>query len=284
MKGEGIMNNFTTEHQLLDSFYEVIPYLSSLFDDDVAFALTDTEKFILVENGNQLRFHITPGDLIPAGGAIRESLNSGRVTVMDVPATVYGIPFKSYAVPIFDKGRKVIGVLTLGKSLEKRNNLVSIVNSLSAGITQIAESTKSVSNGIEQLKNMNSEISVKVNEANDSTRNTDGILDFVKDISTQTNLLGLNAAIEAARAGEAGRGFTVVAGEIRKMSASTNDSIGQIDTVLKSINASITVINSRITESNTIFNEETQEFKNIVNSISELNATAKKLEGLVEHL
>ncbi|WP_313341063.1 methyl-accepting chemotaxis protein [Lacrimispora sp.] len=278
------MNNFTTEHQLLDSFYEVIPYLSSLFDDDVAFALTDTEKFILVENGNQLRFHITPGDLIPAGGAIRESLNSGRVTVMDVPATVYGIPFKSYAVPIFDKGRKVIGVLTLGKSLEKRNNLVSIVNSLSAGITQIAESTKSVSNGIEQLKNMNSEISVKVNEANESTRNTDGILDFVKDISTQTNLLGLNAAIEAARAGEAGRGFTVVAGEIRKMSASTNDSIGQIDTVLKSINASITVINSRITESNTIFNEETQEFKNIVNSISELNATAKKLEGLVEHL
>lgn len=278
------MNNFTTEHQLLDSFYEVIPYLSSLFDDDVAFALTDTEKFILVENGNQLRFHITPGDLIPAGGAIRETLNSGRVTVMDVPATVYGIPFKSYAVPIFDKGRKVIGVLTLGKSLEKRNNLVSIVNSLSAGITQIAESTKSVSNGIEQLKNMNSEISVKVNEANDSTRNTDGILDFVKDISTQTNLLGLNAAIEAARAGEAGRGFTVVAGEIRKMSASTNDSIGQIDTVLKSINASITVINSRITESNTIFNEETQEFKNIVNSISELNATAKKLEGLVEHL
>ncbi|GLB27136.1 chemotaxis protein [Lacrimispora xylanolytica] len=278
------MNNFTTEHQLLDSFYEVIPYLSSLFDDDVAFALTDTEKFILVENGNQLRFHITPGDLIPAGGAIRETLNSGRVTVMDVPATVYGIPFKSYAVPIFDKGRKVIGVLTLGKSLEKRNNLVSIVNSLSAGITQIAESTKSVSNGIEQLKNMNSEISVKVNEANESTRNTDGILDFVKDISTQTNLLGLNAAIEAARAGEAGRGFTVVAGEIRKMSASTNDSIGQIDTVLKSINASITVINSRITESNTIFNEETQEFKNIVNSISELNATAKKLEGLVEHL
>jgi methyl-accepting chemotaxis protein len=203
---------------------------------------------------------------------------------MDVPASVYGIPFKSYAVPIFDKGRRVIGVLTLGKSLERRNNLVSMINSLSSGITQIEGSTKSVSTGIEQLKNMNTEISVKVNEANESTRNTDGILDFVKDISTQTNLLGLNAAIEAARAGEAGRGFTVVAGEIRKMSASTNDSIGQIDTVLKSINASITAINSRITESNHIFTEETREFKTIVNSISELNTTAKKLEGMLEHL
>lgn len=278
------MYDQNTTHQLLDSFYEVIPFLSNLFEDDVAFALTDTQKFILIENGNQLRFTTQAGDLIPVGGAIRETLNSGRVTVMDVPATVYGIPFKSYAVPIFDKGRKVIGVLTLGKSLERRNNLVSMINSLSTGITQIEGSTKSVSTGIEQLKNMNAEISVKVNEANESTRNTDGILDFVKDISTQTNLLGLNAAIEAARAGEAGRGFTVVAGEIRKMSASTNDSIGQIDTVLKSINASITAINSKITESNNIFIEETQEFKTIVNSISELNTTAKKLEGILEHL
>ncbi|WP_158585088.1 methyl-accepting chemotaxis protein [Lacrimispora algidixylanolytica] len=278
------MYDQNTTHQLLNSFYEVIPFLSNLFEDDVAFALTDTQKFILIENGNQLRFTTQAGDLIPVGGAIRETLNSGRVTVMDVPATVYGIPFKSYAVPIFDKGRKVIGVLTLGKSLERRNNLVSMINSLSTGITQIEGSTKSVSTGIEQLKNMNAEISVKVNEANESTRNTDGILDFVKDISTQTNLLGLNAAIEAARAGEAGRGFTVVAGEIRKMSASTNDSIGQIDTVLKSINASITAINSKITESNNIFIEETQEFKTIVNSISELNTTAKKLEGILEHL
>jgi uncharacterized protein YukE len=284
MKGEVIMYDQNSTHQLLDSFYEVIPFLSNLFEDDVAFALTDTQKFILVENGNQLRFNIQAGDLIPVGGAIRETLNSGKVTVMDVPATVYGIPFKSYAVPIFDKGRRVIGVLTLGKSLERRNNLVSMINSLSSGITQIEGSTKSVSTGIEQLKNMNTEISVKVNEANESTRNTDGILDFVKDISTQTNLLGLNAAIEAARAGEAGRGFTVVAGEIRKMSASTNDSIGQIDTVLKSINASITAINSRITESNHIFTEETREFKTIVNSISELNTTAKKLEGMLEHL
>jgi uncharacterized protein YukE len=284
MKGEAIMNDQITTHQLLDSFYEVVPYLSNLFEDDAAFALTDTQKFLLVENGNQLKFNILAGDLIPVGGAIRETLNSGKVTVMDVPAAVYGIPFKSYAVPIFDKGRKVIGVLTLGKSLERRNNLVSMINSLSTGIVQIAESTNSVSTGIEQLKNMNAEISVKVNEANESTRNTDGILDFVKDISTQTNLLGLNAAIEAARAGDAGRGFTVVAGEIRKMSASTNDSIGQIDTVLKSINASITAISSRITESNHIFIEETQEFKTIVNSISELNTTAKKLEGMLEHL
>lgn len=278
------MNNQFTENELLDSFYNVIPYLSNLFDDDVAFALTDTEKFILVVNGSRLRFSITAGEQVPAGGAIRDSLNSGRVTIKDVPESVYGVPFKSYAVPIMDKSRKVVGVLTLGKSLEKRNELVGLINRLSSGIQQITESTNRVTEGMENLKSMNEEISAKVNEANESAGNTDGILDFVKDISIQTNLLGLNAAIEAARAGEAGRGFTVVAGEIRKMSASTTDSIGQIDTVLKNINASITTINNRITESNHIFNEENDEFRNIVNSINELNTTAKNLESLLKHI
>lgn len=277
------MGSSVTGNEILDSFYSVIPYLMNLFDDDVSFALTDSEKFINVWNGRNLKFHVNSGDVVPAGGAIREALDFGRVIIKDVPATVYGIPFKSYAVPITERN-KVIGVLTLGRSLEKRNNLIGLINKLSAGANQISESTNGVSQGIGQLREMNSEISVKVKEANDSTKNTDSILDFVKDVATQSNLLGLNAAIEAARAGEAGRGFSVVAGEIRKMSASTSESIGQIDGVLKSINASITTINTRITESNVIFTKETEEFAKILNSIEELNGTAKQLETLLEHL
>ncbi|WP_394525747.1 methyl-accepting chemotaxis protein [Lacrimispora sp. JR3] len=278
------MNNQITGNDLLDSFYSVIPYLSNLFEEDVAFALTDRQKFVLVTNGSRLKFSITAGEQIPPGGAIREALDTGRVTIKDVPESVYGIPFKSYAVPVFDQSRNVIGVLSLGKSLEKRNELFGLISSLSNGIHQITESTNSVNSGMMQLKNMNTEISMKATEANESAKNTDGILEFVKDISTQTNLLGLNAAIEAARAGEAGRGFTVVAGEIRKMSASTTDFIDQIDTVLKNINASISTINNRITESNQIFDEETSEFRNMVNSINNLNATAKKLEDMLQHL
>lgn len=278
------MGSSVTGNEVLDSIYCAIPYFTHLFDDEVSIALCDTEKFLVVRNGSQLQLHATPGDAVSAGGAIRDALNTGRVTVKDVPETVYGVPFKSYAVPITEKNGTVIGALTLGKSLEKKQNLIELIESITGGARQITQSTNSVNQGIEQLKSMNDEISVKVAEANESTKNTDSILDFVKDIATQSNLLGLNAAIEAARAGEAGRGFSVVAGEIRKMSASTSDSVGQIDGVLKNINQSITAINSRISESNNIFVKETEEFKMILDSIQELNTTSKKLESLLENL
>ena len=108
-------------------------------------------------------------------------------------------------------------------------------------------------------------ISDKMHHLSSQTEQTKGVLGIIADIADQTNLLALNAAIEAARAGEHGRGFAVVADEVRKLAERTRDSLGEIDAIMMLMLQGI--------------HTNTQEVGAIN---SELAAIAQKAEALVE--
>jgi methyl-accepting chemotaxis protein len=97
---------------------------------------------------------------------------------------------------------------------------------------------KMMDNTLDAINQLNTEVNrvgTAMTQLEADTNRIGGVLDVIKNVAEQTNLLALNAAIEAARAGEQGRGFAVVADEVRSLAKRTQDSTAEIQQIIEAV-------------------------------------------------
>lgn len=279
------MNNVTeeqTQHELIRAFVKVAPLLKSLTNDDITIGIYDTEKLIINIPGRTFSLNVKPGDPLVEGDIVTDAIRNNKALSAVVPKELFGFPLAARAIPLHDEQGRVIGGVGMGTSLEKANALFEMAESFSAIVEQTTASIEDISQSIAHLTERVTDVTNQMTDVSSSAQQIGKISSVVKEISDQSSMLGLNASIEAARAGEVGRGFSVVADEIRKLATSSKENVDQINGITKNIQEFLQRLNHAFSDINTLTDTQSRTIQEFSATIHEISIKAEELAQVAE--
>ncbi|KJR44241.1 Methyl-accepting chemotaxis protein I (serine chemoreceptor protein) [Desulfosporosinus sp. I2] len=158
------------------------------------------------------------------------------------------------------------------------------VQVLTTVVEQAASAVQQTAASAQEVALISQAIAKEAEQGKTQLHSTSSILELIRKVAKQTNLLGLNAAIEAARAGEQGRGFSVVAGEVRKLAEESNRSASEIGGILLEFQLIIQKITESSLRNRDITQEQAQANQEIAQLIDGVQLVSQELKTLAASL
>jgi len=272
-------------HPVATAFDYLAPIITEMFGEGAYVYRTDLQKYVTGLGPQQFDFFKNyMGNQLTNDGVELKALKLGHVVSEDFGSAKYGMPVKVTAYPISDEEEvyKLVGTFGIVLPRKTQTQLREISTNLNSNLEEISSAIQELAASASEVSNNQQELNKNIVEIRNITEEINGVLALIKQIADETKMLGLNAAIEAARSGELGRGFGVVAGEIRKLSDESKQTVITIRGLIENIKTKVkeTINNSEVTLRTT--EEQAAATEEMSAGIQEITSLSEQMNRIAE--
>lgn len=270
-------------HPVAASFKDFAPILTEMFHEGAFLYVSDLTKIAYRQPSKKFDVpSFSLGYVLQDGDVAYKVIRTKAPAFADIDASKFGIPVFIANFPLFDIEKTDEIVATLGIILPKQTaaTLRGMSNNLEDSLTGISSAIQELAASATEIFTNEQVLDILIKEVISISDEINVVSTFIKEIAEETKMLGLNAAIEAARAGEAGRGFGVVADEIRKLSAQSKSTVPKINKLTDDIKNKVTEASAKSRISLNASQEQAAATEEITSSIEEITFMSTELSRI----
>nr|WP_305753869.1 methyl-accepting chemotaxis protein [Paenibacillus sp. P96] len=268
---------------ILEALITALPYLEKVMREKLNLALFDRTQVVAYRGTSDFDMGFKPGYVLVDGFKDFAMLKNGNeATMITVPKETFGVELHMVCAPVHDENGDIVAVFAAIYNQSNQSQLDQMVEESRAISDQLVEMVQHVAAHSQELQATSEQILQNSKQAVENSSKINQVATFIKEISDQTNLLGLNAAIEAARVGEAGAGFGVVAQEVRKLSVESKQATTDIEAALKDVQNSMRQMEHEIAQIAASSQEQASlvgQFTEVIERMQKASDTMKELAG-----